>query len=841
MTSREGAVRRKLLCSIGLLAMITSAPGVAQQAGVAEPPADASQVPGEESAPPADAQTRDQAAAATDQDIVVTARRRNELLLDVPIAVTAYSGEQLARQGALDISDIGDTTPNVTFETSRGSNTTLTAFIRGVGQQDPVAGYEQGVGLYLDDVYLNRPQGALLDVYDVERIEVLRGPQGTLYGRNTIGGAVKYVTRRLRNSTQASARAHLGTDRQADLILSASTPVTGGLRVGAAAARLSRGGFGKNLTTGKDNYNRDIFAGRATVELEPAENAFFRLSGDYTHDKSNTRGGHRLLPSLCTTACGLPLFPVLSDEFDSRGSLLDPKQKVRGGGIALQGELGVTDWLKLKSITAYRRDRTDTPIDFDALPQADVDVPAIYKNRQFSQEVQALVERGPMAGIVGAYYLDANAFNVFDVRLYTTNPVALPGLTAATRGDVDTKTWAIFGDFTYDLTEQFSVSLGARYTNDKRRALILRQTLLRGGSPELGGSGAFNQTGTVIATTSNFEGQRTDTAFTPRASVSFQPNDDHNVYASYSRGFKGGGFDPRGQSTQAPSQRREDIYDFLAFDPETVDSYELGWKANLLDRRLQLATALFRADYKDVQVPGSAGCTLVIGGVPTQTFCGITTNAGSASFTGVEFEGTAAVARDFAGAGSRLNLAGTVGYIDAKYDEFITNVAAFDARGNPSRTTPAGPVDVADFRRIQNTPKWTMSGTVDLSVPVAAGMLSANATASYRSKTFQFETPSPFLDQPGYTLFDANLIYRFVGDRFSLGLHGKNLTDERYITSGYQFLNINPVTGQPILSAAPSSPDFAVPGNAPSLGRQGVVTAFYGAPRQVFLSLGVNF
>jgi iron complex outermembrane recepter protein len=127
-------------------------------------------------------------------EIIVTARRRDEVLLDVPIAVTAYSGEQLERQGAIDITDIGDTTPNVTLETSRGTNTTLTAFIRGVGQQDPVAGFEQGVGIYLDDVYLNRPQGAVLDVYEVERIEVLRGPQGTLYGRNTIGGAIKYVT-----------------------------------------------------------------------------------------------------------------------------------------------------------------------------------------------------------------------------------------------------------------------------------------------------------------------------------------------------------------------------------------------------------------------------------------------------------------------------------------------------------------------------------------------------------------------------------------------------------------------------------------------------------------------
>ena len=150
--------------------------------------------------PPAHAeptrQTQDQAATGERPGRSSSPRGAATSLLDVPIAVTAYSGEQLDRQGALDITDIADTTPNVTLEVSRGTNTTLTAFIRGVGQQDPVAGFEQGVGLYLDDVYLNRPQAAVLDIYDVERIEVLRGPQGTLYGRNTIGGAIKYVTRR---------------------------------------------------------------------------------------------------------------------------------------------------------------------------------------------------------------------------------------------------------------------------------------------------------------------------------------------------------------------------------------------------------------------------------------------------------------------------------------------------------------------------------------------------------------------------------------------------------------------------------------------------------------------
>ena len=805
-------IARALLLGTAATIVLLPAPALAQETS---PPATVEPTTGQPT-PPADVQTETTAAAATDADIVVTARRRNEVLQDVPIAVTAYSGEQLERQGAIDISDIGDTTPNVTLETSRGTNTTLTAFIRGVGQQDPVAGFEQGVGLYLDDVYLNRPQGALLDIYDVERIEILRGPQGTLYGRNTIGGAVKYVTRRLSSTPQVEVRANLGTYKQADFVVSASTPLSPELRIGASAARLTRSGFGDNLTTGKENYNKDIWAARGTVELEPSDSIFFRLSGDYTWDNSNPRGGHRLIAGLQSGA------PVLDDEFDSRGALVDPEQKVKGGGVALHGEIGVNDWLKFRTITAYRRDKSKTPIDFDALPAVDVDVPAIYKNKQFSQELQLVVDKGPLQGVAGAYYLDANANNIFDVRLYTSAPAVLPGLTASTLGDVDTKTWAVFGDFSYDLTTRLSVSVGGRYTNDKRHARVLRQTRILGGQQGLGGSDGFD-VGTVIATTSNFEGKRKDTAFTPRASISFKPSRDHNFYASYARGFKGGGFDPRGQSGSAPDlngngvREPDEIYDFMAFDPETVDSYELGWKGALFNRRLHLATAVFDAEYKDVQVPGSAGG--VINGVPT--FIGVTTNAGKARFRGVELETNLLAARDMAAAGDRLNFAGTLGYLDAKYREFITNIAG------------VGPVDVADFRKVQNTPKWTLSGSVDYDTPVGSGRLNFNSTVSYRSKSQQFELASPGLDQPGFALWDASLVWRSAGNRFTVGLHGKNLADKRYITSGYNFLAQNPYSGAYILNAQGKP--------VPTLGKEGVLTAYYGAPRQVFITLGAKF
>jgi iron complex outermembrane receptor protein len=753
-------------------------------------------------APAAFAQDEAATEAAEGGDIIVTARRRDERLIDVPIAVTAISGEALEARGAIDLTDVQAVAPNVTLEVSRGTNSTLSAFIRGIGQQDPVSGFEQGVGIYLDDVYLNRPQAAVLDIYDVERIEVLRGPQGTLYGRNTIGGAVKYVTRRLPQTAEVKLRGTFGTFKQADLVASLALPLGDIARVGVSGARLTRGGFGDNLTTGLDNYNKDIWAGRATLELGGYDApVLIRVSGDYTRDKSNPRGGHRLIASQFTAA------PVLADVFDTRGALNSPVQDVEAYGLAMNVTAELSDAVTLRSISAWRKDDSASPIDFDALPGVDVDVPALYANNQISQEFQLLLDAGALNGMIGFYYLSAQADTAFDVRLFTT----LNGLTAFTNAQVDTETYAVFGDFTFDFSEQLSVSLGGRYTWDERTAKILRQNYLGGGSPVFGGAGAL-----FGAPSTNFTGNRSFNKFTPRASLSFKPTPDHNIYVSFSQGFKGGGFDPRGVGVNAPDINgngvREDgeIAAFLGFRPESVDSYEIGYKASLFDRRLSLALAVFRMDYKDVQIPGSSGC--VVNGIAT--FCGVITNAGKARFQGLELEATARLT-------DALTLSGALGYIDAEYKRYITQIAG------------RGPVDVAPFREVQNTPKVTATGTIAYTTALGSGDLGLSATASHRSKTFQFEIPNPFIDQKGYTLLDASIVYTAEGGRWSLGLHGKNLTDKEYKTSGYSFVAADPVTGALTRNAAGSL--------VPSLGREGTLTAFYGNPRQIFLTGTVKF
>ncbi|MHA7821078.1 MAG: TonB-dependent receptor [Erythrobacter sp.] len=761
-------------------------------------------------ASPAIAQDSDATAAEAAQEtqgngIIVTARRREERLQDVPLSVTALTGEQLEQQGVLEITQVAQTVPNITLEVSRGTNTTLTAFIRGVGQQDPVAGFEAGVGVYVDDVYLNRPQAAVLDVYDVERIEVLRGPQGTLYGRNTIGGAIKYVTARLPEDPSLSIRGTYGSYDQADLIVTASTPLSDSFTIGASGARLSRGGFGDNLNLGTENYNKDVWAARGTLEFDNGP-VFVRLSGDYVKDNSEARQGSRLIPGLLTGA------PVLDNVFDTRAGLDVVDQEVEAYGGALNISIELSDELTLKSITGYREDTSTTPIDFDSLPSGDLDVPAIYENDQLSQELQLLYEGDRFSGVAGFYYLDANAFTAFDVLLANTGDlIGLPGLNAQTLGDVDTETYSFFADFTYELTDTLSVSLGGRYTNDKRTSRVLRTTFIGGFSDLF----IPNSPAIPIAVTSDFEGSRTFEDVNPRASISWQPNANHNIYFTYSQGFKGGGFDPRGQTSAAPDLNGDgvidfdDQFEFLSFDPETVDSYELGWKASLLDNRLNISIAAFLGQYDDVQIPGSVGVDTNGDGV-NDSFIGITSNAASADVNGFEFEGNALVGRDFAGQGSHFAVNWSLGYLDAGFDTFI------DAFGN----------DVADQRVFQNTPDITAHMGFNLGLPVAEGMLDLFGSVSMRSDASQFEAPNPFLDQDGFELVDASLVYTADSGLFSIGLHGKNLFDKEYIVAGYNFVSGGFPPGTPFV---------------PTLGLEGTLTGFYGDPRRVYVTAEVNF
>ena len=764
-------------------------------------------------AAPAFAQKEAEADAGGRDLIVVTARRRDESLQDVPIAVTAISGDQLEQVGAQDITYLTQSVPNLTLKVSRGTNSTLTAFIRGVGQQDPVAGFEAGVGIYVDDVYLNRPQTAVLDIYDVERVEVLRGPQGTLYGRNTVGGAVKYVTKRLGDEPLARIRASGGSYGQFDVIATGELPVSDVLAFGGSVAYFSRNGYGQNLTTGEENYDKDLFALRGSVEFDN-DQLFVRLSGDYLEDNSSPKGGHRLITSLASGA------PVLDNVFDSRGGI-EGDNTAEAYGAALHMEYALSDTLTLKNIASWRKDDNLQQIDFDALPAVDVDVPVIYENEQFTEELQLLYEGDAISGVLGFYFIDANAFDEFDVVLDVVGTaLTLPGLNANTLGDVDTSSWSFFGDVTFDLESLVGLpgvelALGGRYTSDKRSSQVLRRTFIGGNSESFGGTSAIQ-----IATTSDFSGEETFTDFSPRVSLAWSPNDDHNFYASYSQGFKGGGFDPRGQSSAVTADfdgdgdvDGDDVFEFFKFEPEEVDSYEIGWKASSPDGRIISNLALFYADYKNVQIPGSQGGTDPVTGAPT--FIGVTTNAGGAEFFGVEWEGVFSIADDVLSDGDNFSLSWGGGWIDAEYTEFFV-----------------GTVDVSDDRVVQNTPEFSGALTTTYTRPLnllnTSGDLSFITQTSYKSKTSIFEVPNPYLDQNGYGLFDASLVWNSEDGRIQAGVHGRNLLDREYRVAGYNFVAQN------------ADGSFVGP-LTPTLGAEGTLTAFFGPPRTVTGTVQVQF
>jgi iron complex outermembrane recepter protein len=744
--------------------------------------------------------------------VVVTAQRREQNLLDVPLSVSAFDGDLLADLGVQTLDEVGKISPNVTLEVSRGTNNTLSAFIRGVGQQDPVSGFESGVGIYVDDVYLNRPQGAVLEVYDVDRIEILRGPQGTLYGRNTIGGAVKYVTKSLSDDPTFKARGAYGSYSQKDIVASGSLPITDTFRVGAGLAYFTRDGFGENLITGEENYDKDVAAYRVSAEWDVTDNFQVRVAGDYMSDESNARQGHRLIPDLAAPFN----YPVLSNVYDTRAGLNIVEQDVEAKGGSIVAEYTINDNFTLKNILAYREDVSTSPIDFDSLPEADVDVPGRYANDQLSNELHLSYSGDRLNGIVGAYYLDANSSTVFDVGLFTTgellnlinNTTAFTGFNAQTFGEVGTKTWSIFGDFTYDLTDQWAVSLGGRYTEDERSSIVRRRNYVGGFSEFFGGAGV------PIATTSNFDGSETFDDFSPRVSVSYKPVEDHTLYATYSQGFKGGSFDPRGLTTsavdldQSGTVTPDEVKAFMLFEPEEVDSFELGWKSNMFGGRLQQSIAAFYMDYKDVQIPGSVGVDANNDGV-FESFAGVTTNAGAATLWGVEYEGTAILGEEIFNDSDLFTASTSIGYINAQYDEFITIIGGV-------------PTDLADQRVVQNTPEWTGSLRLSYDTPFnilqKEGRLTINQLTSYRGDSSQFEVPSA-IDQEAYTLIDLGIRWKETDSKWGFALNAKNLTDERYRVSGYNF--INPANG------------------APSLGLEGVLTGFYGDPRTV--TFGVDY
>ncbi|HSN56659.1 MAG TPA: TonB-dependent receptor [Candidatus Sulfomarinibacteraceae bacterium] len=680
-------------------------------------------------------------------EITVTSRRVEENIQDVPIAVSVVTGDHLMDVQATDISAIESYVPNVSIYQGRNQSTTLTAFIRGVGQSDPLWGVDPGVGLYIDDVYIARAQGALLDVYDVARVEVLRGPQGTLYGKNTIGGAIKYVTKPMSDTPEGSFSLGYGSFGTQEYRFNLNGPIVEGkLRGKIAAAKLLRDGYGTNLYQNRDVSDKDTTAYRAALEWLPSDNVTLQVSYDHTEDDAEPVGLTRLQPNyLCPTFLGVPC-PPLPDLFDTESGLA-PLNSTDSDGYSLTLTWDISDALRFKSITAYRETESINSIDFDTTPATIIDTgPAFYFDDQTTQEFQlAYTGGGRLSGVVGFYYFDGSAGGNVKANFFGS-------LFTTTQGSVDTTQYAIYADGNYSLTDKLTLNLGLRPTREEKhgKAFNVYNT-----------DNTFTDYYFVAA---DFDDEVTFDSWAPKLGLDYQFNPDVMGYVSVNRGFKSGGYNVRAQSTVFPESA-------LPFDDEVMTVAEVGVKSVLANRRLVLNTAVFYGEYTDIQV--STFTSYDSNGDGTEdAFYGNFLNAGDATIQGLEVE--YAYASD-----SWYGLSGFLAYLDAEPDSFLDeNNDGF-----------------VDTQVITNAPEWTGAIRFNVDFPAFGGLITGSVGYSYRDDSMLTNEggPNPLnptqpiqpIVQDAYGLVDAWIAWLSPGAKWRIGLSGRNLTDEEYLMSGY--------------------------------------------------------
>ncbi len=744
------------------------------------------------------------------EEIIVTAQKRVQNLQDVPVAITAFSATELENAGVFTIVDLEKSSPNTQMRESRATNSTLTAFIRGIGQQDPLWGFEPGVGIYVDDVYFARPQAAVLDVFDVERIEVLRGPQGTLYGKTTIGGAVKYVTREMSGDATAKIKIAAGEYGQRDVMVSGQLPIVADtLYIGGAVSRLERDGYGTQFkdydsasgTFGRteENYNKDVLTGRLNIEYRPTDALSLRLSADKTDDDSNNRCGSRFDTNTVPGPNG-EFFDALPDPFDSQCGMTEISN-VESEGYSFTAKYDINDKLAVKYIYADREGNTETFIDFDGTPLDSFEVPAFYRDEQETHELQANYTSESFALVGGIYYYEGNAAGAFDALFgqFSTGVLTGSQFSNAVFGDVDTESTSFYLNGEFDITERLTLTAGIRYTNDDKAASVNRQFVITSnsivGTTTQGSGLTFGDPAndTLVAIRTDFDKSEANNDWSetsPSVKLSWDISDDIMIYGGWAKGFKSGGFDMRADAAVEPNAVE-------GYDPETVDTFELGVKAQLFDDRLRLNVTAFMSDFEDMQVTVQAPAP------PPAFFSSTVVNAGEAEIDGLELEAAAQVTEN-------LSAKLVLGYLNAEFVEVIDAVF-----GNVAEPYDDGTGNIVDPWEMQNAPKWNGQLSLNYLANLGdAGSLTLTTAVSYRDRTRMFDQTASILDQKSYALWDAGAVWNSADDHWSAALHVKNINDKLYRTGGYNF---------------------------PATAGEDAILGFYGAPRTWTVSLAYEF
>ncbi|MEG2802888.1 TonB-dependent receptor [Stenotrophomonas sp.] len=683
------------------------------------------------------------AASATNLDsIIVTARKREETLQEVPVAVTAFTAEALDKMNVQDIGDLDGQVPNLTIYAARGASSTVTAYIRGIGQSDPTWGADPGVGIYLDDVYIARPQGALLDVFDVSRIEVLRGPQGTLYGKNTIGGAIKYISRGLPTQTEGFAQVTVGNYNQLDAKAGIGGPLGGpdsGLRARVAVASMNRDGFGENTFTGQPVSDKQINAARLNLGAYAGDVFDAQFALDWIDDQSGMRGSKMLAPNPFT-----PAYPPMDDRYDIRSGMRNLNN------VETKGASATLNWrpnedIAVKYVLAKRESDSDGNIDFDSTPVRLADVSGTYADSQVSNEVQLNYDAGGrVRGVVGLYQFSGDAGGQIRNNYFSAQ-------FADNQGKVLTDSIALYADWTIDLTSKLKLDLGARYTDEDKRAIVLNR---------LYSDATFTR---PVAVTADFDKKTNFSNVSPKVSLDYQITPDIMVYGLATRGFKSGGYNIRANAVAVPRSAEP-------FDDETVDSIEVGSKMAFLDQRLFLNLSVFHNKYKDIQLSVFTGIDTNGDGID-DGFFGDFTNAGAGTVNGLEIE------YQYLPSAHWL-ISGNLAWLDTRYDEYMD-------RGR----------NVADQMRFTNAPDFSGALNVEYRTELAnGGNLSARVSYSYQTEVWPTTDLSPVIRQDGYGLLNAGVIWR-LDDAWTFSLQGTNLADKQYRTTGYNIPAVGTLIG----------------------------------------------
>jgi iron complex outermembrane receptor protein len=712
-------------------------------------------------------------------EIVVTARRRAENLQDVPVAVTAIGADLLQQQAVTSLGDLNSFVPNMKISTDRATSSTINVYIRGVGQSDPLWGFEPGVGVYIDDVYMARPQAALLDVYDVDRLEILRGPQGTLYGKNTIAGAIKYVTRDIVGPPSVTASLTGGNYGERDAKFSASAPVIADhVYFGIAVADLHHDGYGHVVaqagatpspynSIGQDVSNRDVLAGRANLTILWGESSKLKFVADTTQDHSNASGGERLNNVLA---------PPTGNRYDTRTDMPVNQDRYFRNGLAATYTQGLGQGLELKLVGAYRDGHGRQFIDFEELDANLFQVPAQYSEHQASGEGQLTFTNDIVKAVGGVFYMNSTACGTYNASLGVLATALDLYLTSIVDGCVQTKSTAVYTDTAWKLTDQLNLDAGVRWNQDKKNATVYQAQYASIGpaqllpnetffDPSKPPPGFFLFPTPAAGILSNYANSRTFSNVSPRLGFDYHLTPHVMAYVSYNKGFKSGGFDMRGNAAVYPQTKN-------GYDSETADSYEAGIKSTLLDDTLQLNLTLFYDPYKNAQI--GVQQFVNTGGIPQNVTAVL--NAGKQINQGVEIESAWRPIK-------ALTFGLNVGYLDSYYKDFLIGCTAL----TPGCTANSPPQNVADLNRPVNAPTWTVATKATYTWQLPAGALLARAGWDWRSFTKVANTTTSVTDQPAYGLIDAGLAFTTNGGAWRFSLDGKNLLDRWYRVAGYDF------------------------------------------------------